>query len=531
MQIKREIKKILFQNIFLPMTLGIFSAAFILGMLYKVNQTTVLVQHTDNVIQKLTLLQKLMSDSQVGARGFLLSGNPLLREPFDKSFSLFEIHLKEVTDLVSDSSLQQRRAQELQPLIREWFSYTQDLLEKYKVSKNAAAVAATTTISERKVIEIRKRLQELLDEENRLKIIRNDEQDYFFKYSALLFLPLLLLGSLIIAYRGRSSLLYVSRNYEDKLLENQRQMLLLETDHWLSTKESELSNSLVNSDSLAKLSSEIVLFFMENFSALAGVLYVKKNQKEEVFEKISSVGLQAAPEKIENFSASDTLLAKIILTQKPELFKEFSQSIWNLKSGLGNHQPRYVFAAPLTYLKKFVAVLEIGFTQEPDKRLFEFVNLTAEKIGSLISNQISNDLLQDLFEDVQQKSEELQSQQEELRVSNEELEERAQLLRESQNRLQAQNNELEETNKLLQQQACDLEEQKAKIDQRNQELVQTRNEINRKTQELERISQYKSQFLANMSHELRTPLNSTMILAQLLADNKEKNLTTKQVEF
>jgi K+-sensing histidine kinase KdpD len=34
-----------------------------------------------------------------------------------------------------------------------------------------------------------------------------------------------------------------------------------------------------------------------------------------------------------------------------------------------------------------------------------------------------------------------------------------------------------------------------------------------------------------MSHELRTPLNSLLILARLLADNKDGNLSDKQVEF
>src|SRR4029079_2410815 len=49
--------------------------------------------------------------------------------------------------------------------------------------------------------------------------------------------------------------------------------------------------------------------------------------------------------------------------------------------------------------------------------------------------------------------------------------------------------------------------------------------------ELARTNQYKSEFLANMSRELRTPLNSTLILAKLLAENKDGNLTADQVRF
>ncbi|HZI15137.1 MAG TPA: response regulator, partial [Myxococcus sp.] len=63
------------------------------------------------------------------------------------------------------------------------------------------------------------------------------------------------------------------------------------------------------------------------------------------------------------------------------------------------------------------------------------------------------------------------------------------------------------------------------------EVERARVSLEEKAEQLTVISKYKSEFLANMSHELRTPLNSLLILAKLLADNKEGNLSNKQVEY
>ncbi|HTM79860.1 response regulator, partial [Asticcacaulis sp.] len=117
-----------------------------------------------------------------------------------------------------------------------------------------------------------------------------------------------------------------------------------------------------------------------------------------------------------------------------------------------------------------------------------------------------------------------QSQGEELRVNNEELEEQGRALKESHARLEQQQAELEQTNSQLEEQAAALERQK-------DDLGRTARDVELKARELEQASRYKSDFLANMSHELRTPLNSSLILAKLLGDNPEGNLTEEQVKF
>ncbi len=56
-------------------------------------------------------------------------------------------------------------------------------------------------------------------------------------------------------------------------------------------------------------------------------------------------------------------------------------------------------------------------------------------------------------------------------------------------------------------------------------------EIQEKSRQLEIANQHKSEFLSSMSHELRTPLNSLLILAQMLAENPEHNMSEKQIEY
>jgi signal transduction histidine kinase/CheY-like chemotaxis protein len=91
--------------------------------------------------------------------------------------------------------------------------------------------------------------------------------------------------------------------------------------------------------------------------------------------------------------------------------------------------------------------------------------------------------------------------------------------------------ELQETNAELERKAHQLAEQNTEVERKNHEIEDARSSLQEKAEQLALTSKYKSEFLANMSHELRSPLNSLLLLAEQLRQNREQNLSDRQLEM
>src|SRR5438046_1355624 len=224
--------------------------------------------------------------------------------------------------------------------------------------------------------------------------------------------------------------------------------------------------------------------------------------------------------------------------KQPILLQNVPDDYIQITSGLGEAPPRNIIVLPILFEGEVKAVIELA-SFLPFSQIHQmFLDQLAESIGVVLNmiqaNMRTEELLeqsQKLTQELQNQSKEVQQQQEELTRSNTELEAQARTLRQSEELLKEQQEELQQVNEELEEKASLLAEQNARVEQKNREVESARVALEEKAEQLALSSKYKNEFLANMSHELRTPLNSLLILAKLLADNKDGTLSPKQVEY
>nr|WP_233575881.1 HAMP domain-containing protein [Saccharopolyspora rhizosphaerae] len=282
---------------------------------------------------------------------------------------------------------------------------------------------------------------------------------------------------------------------------------------WLKTNLARISALMQGQHDLDALAQLIMSELAPLVSAHHGAFFLTRADEDghRYLEHVAGYGRPPAREgRPLRFDFGESLVGQVAVDRKTILVEDAPPDYIRISSGLGETAPINVAIVPVLFEGEVLGVIELAGIHRFTSVHLDLLDRLKESIGvevnTIVVNTRTEALLgesQHLASELQARSEQLQQQQDELQRSNTELEEKAALLA-SRNK---------------------------DIELKNIEIEQARQELEERARQLAEASAYKSEFLANMSHELRTPLNSVLILAKLLADNMDGNLTPQQVDL
>jgi signal transduction histidine kinase/CheY-like chemotaxis protein/HAMP domain-containing protein len=286
----------------------------------------------------------------------------------------------------------------------------------------------------------------------------------------------------------------------NQMIANLKETTLLNQEQdWLKSNLAKFTQMLQGQKDLNTVTRRILSELAQVVNAQQGMFYILEQDENEQNKKLKLFSGYAFNDEIsinKEFSLGQGLVGQVAVQKERILLNNVPKDYIRISSGLGESSPASVIVLPVLFETEIKAVIELASFDEFSETHLDFLGQLTESIGIVLNTIEANSRTEELLE-------QSQSLTEELRRTNEELQDKAHL----------------------------LVKQKEEVEAKNKEVEDARKSLEEKAEQLQLTSKYKSEFLANMSHELRTPLNSLLILAQQLYENREGNLSEKQVRY
>lgn len=489
--------------------LTIFMTAFMSWRSQQEQSATADAMASTLVVQEqIQALGSAIKDAETGQRGYLLTGVDTYLLPFNTAQVVLPLAVQRLRVSWADNQPQLARLDTVEMLYKTKLTEMQETID---LRRRGDRIDALNTVQGDRGRILMDRIRTLLGEMEREERERAANRRATWDAAVLQTQAMLWGGSALLLVLVLVALVLSIRSYRATKAED-----------WIKAGKSQLVAQMQGDPRIERLGEIVVTALARYTQAQVGAFYVA--QEDGSFERVAGYALptgEAAPPLVRG---GESLLGQAVKDRRTLHLKNLPKDYFNVASSLGKSNSREVLIGPSGIDGGIQCVVELGYLREVGEYERELLTRAGEFIAMALRSAKDRSRLEQLLEESRRQSEELQAQQEELRASNEELEEQGRALRESQLRLEHQQTELEQSNAQLEEQAKQLELQRS-------ELESAQGLLTERADALERSNQYKSEFLANMSHELRTPLNSTLILAKLLADNKDGNLTAEQVRF
>lgn len=476
------------------------------------------VRHTYQVIAETDNLQKLLVDMETGRRGYRSTNDSSFLQPYYSALPKVALTSANIRRLLRDSIAQINKAYEMQQSMQTLLQYWESLGET--AGSYTREQVVTVTRNEKKLMDsVRFVINAIVNDEQALLVQKEKKNAESIKTTNLVLLGgtvliLLIVITLIYIIVAEFKRRRITEIELQKSFEEQEQLNLINVErNWLLTGMTDVNHGTQGITDLELLADYILHAVVQYLDLPAGALFLYNEEKKEL-QLTASVG---ATKVQKQFALGEGIPGRAAKGKEILIVNDVPAQYWQVQSGTGAAISGSIISMPLWFNNELKGVLELASFTPPKQAWLDLLNGICNNLSISINAVEGREKIMDLLGQVQIQKEELEHQQEELRQTNEELTRQTEVLQASEEELRVHEEELRQIN--------------TELEEKNESIEAARTALVSKAKELEITSRYKSEFLANMSHELRTPLNSVLILANILSENKNKNLSDKQVEY
>ncbi|MBN4055535.1 response regulator, partial [bacterium AH-315-K03] len=282
--------------------------------------------------------------------------------------------------------------------------------------------------------------------------------------------------------KGYNKMITVLKN--DEIENNKRE--------WLNNRMGEINELIRGELKIDTLSQNVLSYLCQHTNAQIGIFHIVE---DNIILPRGRFSFYTTKDSIEQHNIGEGLVGQCALENKTLTAHSPQDQPFYIQCGFGKIKLNMIRVTPLSWNNKVVAVLETGSLHETQDLHKHFLEQCSTPIAISVVTALAKERTHLLLKRTQEQSDTLLLQQERLCTANE-----------------------------------DLKTKTSQLNRQRSVLENSQKKTEEKAKALSESNKYKSEFLANMSHELRTPLNSLLILARLLAENEQGNLTEDDIE-
>ncbi|MEN0053694.1 MAG: CHASE3 domain-containing protein, partial [Mucilaginibacter sp.] len=424
-------------SIILVLVVGILSY----NSIRQFEEDNVWVDHTQNVIRSSNNLLQHMIDAETGMRGYGATNNKVFLDPYNEALPRISVDLQSLRDLTQDNLAQQKRIDSLTTYVAAQRIILKNDIDSREAKGLDFMLANRMFFDGKQNMDmIRTLVTRIIDSESSILQVRKQSSQSASNTTVIILIG----GSLIFLIIILVLFFYIQTTFDkQKKIEEEIKVANIElgkvlaeneAKNWLLTGTGLLNEKMQGQQSEKELSANILAEVCTYTKAAAGTFYLY-NDTKHVLELYASYAFHNPDFLKKTIQLAEGWVGQVARDQKATVVKGKLNDRFDLESSVVKEVLAETFIVPFFFDKKLKGVMEVAYAGELAVTSTDYIRTVANDIGIAINTAQARTIMHDLFEETQQQAEELEAQQEEMRVTNEELMNKTEMLQASEEEL------------------------------------------------------------------------------------------------